>query len=450
MRVVEPLTATGGLRVLFLGDTAGTGFGTVTRDLGLAMVRRGMDVRFLSMNEEAALHDDPAWPRELHGRMVPLGLPDGWVGINGPQAANVVNRANGIFTGRTIPGWTPEAVISTSDHGSLERSPWTDIVPPDVPCFQYVPIEGVDLPPSWAKLWKRWRPVAMCEFGADQIEAVMGERPPVIYHGIDPDAFWPVSPMRPLVLTARSKNGGVVTHRLVSKTDCREFLGWPVSATILFRADRLMPRKAYPAMLRALAPVMARHPEVVTIIHCRTQDQGGDLWHESSKYPDGIRERIVSTGFHDTIGGVPRELLTCMYNAADLYISTSAEGFGLTVAESIACGTPAVALGYSSLPEVVGPAGVLVDEWALIDNIYSYFWAIPKGTGYTDTVERLVTDRAAIEALGRLGPSHVARFDWKVAAERMEAVLTGGTPPAAHTITTERRMAGIGLVGARA
>ncbi|MFN8520721.1 MAG: hypothetical protein U0667_15300 [Chloroflexota bacterium] len=45
-------------------------------------------------------------------------------------------------------------------------------------------------------------------------------------------------------------------------------------------------------MLRALAPVMARHPEVVTIVHARTQDQGGDLWHESSKYPDGIREQI--------------------------------------------------------------------------------------------------------------------------------------------------------------
>ena len=40
---------------------------------------------------------------------------------------------------------------------------------------------------------------------------------------------------------------------LRSKSDCREFLGWPLRQTILFRADRLMPRKAYPAMLRAIA-----------------------------------------------------------------------------------------------------------------------------------------------------------------------------------------------------
>lgn len=448
-RLVEPLAPTGGLRVLFLGDTAGTGFGTVTRDLGLAMVRLGLDVRFLSMNEDAGLNGDPAWPAELKPRMVPLGLPDGWVGINGPQAAAIVGRAHGIFTGRTVPGWVPEAVLAVGDHGSLERSPWTEVVPPGVPCFQYVPIEGIGLPPSWSKLWRRWRPVAMCEFGADQIEAVMGERPPVVYHGVDPDAFWPVSPMRPLVLTARSRNGGMVTHRLLSRTDCREFLGWPVQATILFRADRLMPRKAYPAMLRALAPVMARHPEVVTIVHARTQDQGGDLWHESSKYPDGIRERIVSTGFHDAFGGVPRELLTCMYNAADLYVSTSAEGFGLTIAESLACGTAAVGLDYSSVPEVIGPAGALAPA-ALIDNIYSYFWAIPRGDGYTEAVERLVSDRAEMARLGRLGPAHVARFDWGVAAGRMAAILGGAEVPAAHTITVERRLAASGLVGASA
>ncbi|MFN8520720.1 MAG: hypothetical protein U0667_15295 [Chloroflexota bacterium] len=65
-----------------------------------------------------------------------------------------------------------------------------------MPCFQYVPIEGIGLPPSWSKLWRRWHLVAMCEFGADQIRSRDGDRPPVVYHGVDPDAFWPVSPMR--------------------------------------------------------------------------------------------------------------------------------------------------------------------------------------------------------------------------------------------------------------
>lgn len=439
---------TGGLRVLFLGDTAGTGFGTVTRDLARAMVRRGMDVRILSLNEDAGFAVDQAWPAELKPRTVLLGVADGWLGMGGKEAAAIVQKAMGIFAGVTIPGWRPEVVLIVGDHASLELSPWPRMIPADVPAFVYEPIEGIDLPPSWRKLWDRVHPVAMTEFGADQIEAVMHERPPVVWHGIDPDAFWPVSASRPLTLHTRK--GG--THILRSKTDCRSFLGWPRNATILFRADRLMPRKAFPAMLRALAPVLAKHPEVVLFLHCRTVDQGGSLWHESSKYPDHIRERIGSTGFHDQMGGVPRELLTCMYNAADLYISTSAEGFGLTVAESLACGTPAVALAYSSLPEVVGPAGVLVEDYALIDNVYSYFWAIPKGDGYTQAVERLVSDRPEMERLGRLGPSHIARFSWETAAERMETILSGGTPATAATTTVrpERRLAALGLVGARA
>lgn len=436
----------GGFRVLFLGDTAGTGFGTVTRDLASAMVRRGMDVRVLSMNEDAGFHVDPHWPEVLKPRTIMMGIPDGWAGIGGEVAKGIVGKALGIFSGLTIPGWRPQAVLVVGDHSSLDQSPWPKLIPADIPAFHYVPIEGVELPPSWGKLWQRFHPIAMTRFGADEIAKVTGgEAPPVVYHGIDPEAFWPISDQRPLVLRMPKGKRAVLRNKL----EARAFLGWPLTATILFRADRLMPRKTYPAMFRAVAPVLARHPEACLVLHCRTVDQGGSLWHETSKYPDFIRDRFIATGLHDRHGGVPRELLTAMYNAADLYVSTSAEGFGLTVAEALACGTPAVALGYSSLPEVVGPAGILVDEYALIDNIYSYFWATPKGRGYEQAVERLVTDRDERERLGKLGPSHVARFDWGVAAEQMDAILQGADAPDPE-VPMERRLAALGLVGGRA
>ena len=443
---------TGGLRVLFLGDTAGTGFGTVTRDLAVAMVRRGMDVRILSMNEDAGFAIDPAWPDMLKPRTVILGVPDGWVGLKrdgGAAAFEVLRKAVGIFTGDTIPGWTPQAVLVTGDPTSLEGSPWHDFLPKDLPAYNYSPIEGVGLPPLWKEMWKRFPPIAMTEFGATEIEKILHERPPVVYHGIDPESFWPVSAQRPLVMRGMSKRG-ITTTVLRSKADCRAYLQWPPNATILFRADRHMPRKTYPAMFRAVAPVLARHPECLMVIHCKTIDRGGSLWHEKSKYPPLIQERIAFTGYHDRIGGVPRPLLTAMYNAADLYVSTSAEGFGLTVAESLACGTPAIALGYSSLPEVVGPAGVLVDKYALIDNIYSYFWAMPKGEAYTEALERLVSDKVELARLGRLGPSQVARFDWDIAAERMEAILSGSRPAETAEPSPARRMQALGLVEARA
>lgn len=434
-------------RVLLLGDTAGTGFGTVTRDLASALVKRGDDVRILSMNEDAGYQTDPGFPKNLLDRVILLGHDDGWLALGamtdeGQDARlSLLARARAILTGEA--GWKPDGAVIVGDIASLKLSPWPALIATtELPAFNYVPIEGIDIPPRWRHIWDRIKPVAMAHSGADQIERVMGERPPVVWHGVDPDAFWPVSGKRPLVLRVSRKK--LVTLR--SRAECRAFLGWPKDATILFRADRHMPRKNYAAMMRSVAPVLARHPDVLMIWHCRTIDQGGDLMDEASKYPDFIAARLASTGFHDKQGGVPRELLCAMYNAADLYVSTSAEGFGLTIAEALACGTPALGLDYSAVPEVIGPAGVTVPV-VLQDNPYSYFWAAPRQEAYTEALERLVVDKAERQRLGLLGPVHVAQFSWEAAAEQFSAILAGAEPPAAKPVSVRSRLAALGLVG---
>lgn len=58
--------------------------------------------------------------------------------------------------------------------------------------------------------------------------------------------------------------------------------------------------------------------------------------------------------------GASDDQLLLLYNAASLLVLPSRyEGFGLTAIEAMACGTPAPGLEPSSLPEVVGEAGVL-------------------------------------------------------------------------------------------
>jgi glycosyltransferase involved in cell wall biosynthesis len=437
-------------RVLILGDTAGTGFGTVTRDLASAMVRRGDDVRIVSMNEDAGYQTDPGFPKNLRDRVIILGHDDGWLALGAmsdegqSERLKLLAQARGVFTGDTVPGWKPDGVVIIGDVASLKLSPWPAMLPDDMPAWNYVPVEGIDLPPRWRHLWDRIAPVAMCEFGADQIEKLMPERPPVVYHGVDGSDFFPVSEQRPLVLrTGRNK-----LVRLRSKTECRQFLGWPLNATVAFRADRHMPRKNYASLFRAMAPVLAKHRDAWLIWHCRSIDQGGDLVDEASKYPDFIAARMASTGFHDTVGGVDRKMLAAMYNAADVYVTTSAEGFGLTIAEALACGVPVVGLDYSSVPEVIGPAGITVPV-VLQDNPYSYFWAAPVQARFTEAVERLVVDRDERRRLGALGPQHVARFSWEAAAEQFSAIVAGAEAPAAPPIPVDRRMAALGLVGAR-
>lgn len=53
--------------------------------------------------------------------------------------------------------------------------------------------------------------------------------------------------------------------------------------------------------------------------------------------------------------GMPEEWLCHLYNAADVYLAThGGEGFGMPMAESLACGTPVVGTDFTSTKEIVG------------------------------------------------------------------------------------------------
>ncbi len=65
---------------------------------------------------------------------------------------------------------------------------------------------------------------------------------------------------------------------------------------------------------------------------------------------------IVMTGY------VPDEDLPALYSGASVFVYPSFyEGFGMPPLEAMACNTPVIVADNSSLPEVVGDAGILVD-----------------------------------------------------------------------------------------
>ncbi len=69
-----------------------------------------------------------------------------------------------------------------------------------------------------------------------------------------------------------------------------------------------------------------------------------------------LTDRIIFTGF------VSDEELVYFYNAATVFVLPSfIEGFGLPAMESMACGTPVIGSKTTSLPEVVGNAGLFFD-----------------------------------------------------------------------------------------
>lgn len=399
-------------RILFIGDLAATGFGTVTTDLGRALLAMGADVRFVSQNEMGTL------PEPFASRAVDLALlvmSQTEFGADGMQdflpdliagSAPLVTLHNGDEWGE----WKPDAVLLLGDFAAarlFSRPYMTSFA--SVPTFHYVPIEGTDLPPSWAALWKTLRPVAMSKFGQVEIAKVTGELPPIAYHGVDTEVFHPVSPTNPIHVPV----GDDKTVTLQSKDACKSFFGMDPRRTVIFRADRHMPRKGYNSLLRAVAPVLETRPNVSLAIHCMGYDEGGNLFDSISKLPELVRGQISVTNLR----GVPREALVAMYNAADLYVSTSAEGFGLTIAEALACGVPCVGLDYSAVPEVIGPAGLVVPVAGLYDNEYDHYWAVPDEAKFGEAVAYLVDHPARRRSLGQQGPRYVTdTFRWDHAA----------------------------------
>jgi len=76
-----------------------------------------------------------------------------------------------------------------------------------------------------------------------------------------------------------------------------------------------------------------------------------------------IESHVIFTGF------VPEEHLPLFYNCCDTFIYPSFyEGFGLPPLEAMNCGTPVIASNLTSIPEVVGDGGILINPYD-IDEI---------------------------------------------------------------------------------
>lgn len=122
-----------------------------------------------------------------------------------------------------------------------------------------------------------------------------------------------------------------------------------------------------------------------------------------------VRERIAANGLGRQvrcIGLVDDSTLVRHYQEATLFVFPSRyEGFGLPVLEAMACGCPVVSSNASSLPEVVGKAGVLVDPLDV--------------TGLSRAMGTLLEDADARAALRSLGVAQARRFTWDRTARDM-------------------------------
>ncbi|MCO6451085.1 MAG: glycosyltransferase family 4 protein [Caldilineales bacterium] len=181
------------------------------------------------------------------------------------------------------------------------------------------------------------RVIAVSEATAGEVHELLGvprNRIDVVYNGVDDDFS---------------------TRPAVEIETYREQAGWP--QRFILSVGTLEPRKNYPSLLRAYALYrqMSSHPLPLLI-------GGGKGWRYEEVYKLQSELRLEeSVRF---LGYVAPEQLPWLYNAAQLFVYPSLyEGFGLPVAEAMACGTPVITSTESSLPEVAGDAALIVSPY---------------------------------------------------------------------------------------
>ena len=159
--------------------------------------------------------------------------------------------------------------------------------------------------------------------------------------------------------------------------------------TYLLFMGTIEPRKNLQRLLEALE--MAA-PEVGPLVLA-----GGRGWRDA-----GIRRalgRLTAAGRVRGLGYVADGLRPALLNGARAFVYPSLyEGFGLPPLEAMACGTPVVCSGVSSLPEVVGDAALLVDP----EDV----------SALAAAMERIWRDHALRGELRRRGLARAREFTW--------------------------------------
>lgn len=163
-------------------------------------------------------------------------------------------------------------------------------------------------------------------------------------------------------------------------------------------------RKNLLTLLRAFALLANKHQAGLVI--------AGQLPpRDSLLFPDpcrvakklGIIRKVIFTGW------VPEEDKPALFSGAVAFVFPSLyEGFGLPVAEALACGTPVIASNRSSLPEVVGEGGILVEPTDV--------------QALSEAMEALLVDDALRAELQQKALIQAAKFSWKKTALETLAV----------------------------
>jgi glycosyltransferase involved in cell wall biosynthesis len=380
-------------KLLIIGDAGvHSGFGTVVHQIGERLVsQHGWDVHVIAANFRGDHVDtnlklyvaNMLEKYDVHGlsRYVEL------VGKIMPDAILFVNDPSVVLNSLFRNNWDPDRILLNGAQLG------DNLYKPAI--LAYMPIDGYASPRSWDMMVPRVTRIAMSHHG----QTAMPEAP-VVWHGVDTNVFMPRD-----------------------KKESKKALGFDPDKFLVLRVDKNFHRKDYPATWKALRPLLRRYPDIAVHFHCQPETPQGHNLYAVMFNDEDIRDRVTFSPMVDGWHGWGLEQIALLYSAADLFVSTSqGEGFGLTILEAMAAGTPVVAGDHSAISEVVGGGGVLIPSAGRITNPMGQEQCLPDIPAFTSHIEHLYLTGGVRRKLGRAAVEQASRFSWAVAAQKINDI----------------------------
>jgi len=166
----------------------------------------------------------------------------------------------------------------------------------------------------------------------------------------------------------------------------------------------LQPRKNLVRLIRSFSTISKSRPQLSLVIVGKKGWLYEDIFQTVKELE--LENRVIFTGF------VPDEELPTLLKGAKAYILPSLyEGFGIPVVEAMELGIPVVVSRISSLPELVGEAGVYIEEPTSNKSISQ---ALLKVIKLTDKQRKELIIKGKIQA---------KKFSWNECGEKTLEIL---------------------------
>jgi glycosyltransferase involved in cell wall biosynthesis len=279
-----------------------------------------------------------------------------------------------------------------------------------LPVASWTPIDHDPVPPDVHKWAKAHKTIAMSRFGQEALAAV-GVKSAYIPHGLG--AEWKHTP-----------------------SDIRQRMSVPEDAFLVtMNAANIgtpnLDRKAWIQNLRAFSLFARNHDDVLLYLHTDPTRPDGFPIPAYLHYLGlpGDRMRLTDL-FAYRSGLIPTSEMVELYSATDVLLAASSgEGFGLPVAESMLCGTPAIVTDFSAQPEIVGDTGWKIEYEPFWDKMQKSDVAMPSTAGIYEALEEAYAERGSIKAVERsIAAEERARAEYDadtVYAEKWRPYLAG-------------------------